>query len=246
MTTARVIMETALKNIGAGGEGEDIESPAMADTLIIFKSMVSSLSIERIFIPYIKHASFDLTGASTFSVGSGQTVNIARPVDIISVQYSDSDDVLDLQKIGTRDWEQQSVQLGIPSTFYYNDLYPIAELAFDRTVQTASGGGGFDDAYTEHFRIGYHSYLTAPVLDTDIDFPEEYDLFLINSLSVLLVPMFEADVTDRAVQILAQSAQSLKKSIKRNNSYQEEASLDKVSKGLGYRNRSRINIDRTL
>tara|TARA_R110000824_G_scaffold289852_1_gene478363 strand:- start:491 stop:1225 length:735 start_codon:yes stop_codon:yes gene_type:complete len=241
MTTARVIMKTALKQIGVGGQGEDIEAEEMADTLIMFKSLVSSLSIERLYIPHILHASFNLTGASSFAVGSGQTVNIARPIDIESVQYSDGAEIIDLDKIGARDWEQETIESGIPTKFFYNDLYPIAQLAFDKTVTTATGGGGFDDAYTEHFRIGYHAYLTAPVLDTDIVFPEEYDLSLISSLALLCIPMFEADVTDRSASILAANARGLKTIIKNNNSEPEEAELDGITQGLSSRRRYDIN-----
>lgn len=80
MTTARDIITLALKNAGVLGVGQTASAEDMNDSFTLMNDMLAQWQLKRWLIWHLLDLSCVSTGAQTYSIGPGQTINYgARP-----------------------------------------------------------------------------------------------------------------------------------------------------------------------
>ena len=88
--TAQTLIKAALRSIGAIATGETPTAAELADGLEAMRFMLRNWSSQNIRIPFTTTESVALTGATSYSWGSGGTIATARPVQIRGAYTSDN------------------------------------------------------------------------------------------------------------------------------------------------------------
>ena len=79
--TANELVTRAMKSIGVLASGETASSDEMDDAFVILNNMVDSWATERLTIYVVVRSVFDLSASTQdYTIGTGGTFNIARPV----------------------------------------------------------------------------------------------------------------------------------------------------------------------
>jgi hypothetical protein len=88
--TAQTLIKAALRSIGAIATGETPTAAELADGLEAMRMMLRNWSAQNIRIYFTTTESIALTGATSYSWGSGGTIATARPVQIRGAYTSDN------------------------------------------------------------------------------------------------------------------------------------------------------------
>jgi hypothetical protein len=191
--TARTLIESALRAINAIAVGETPTDDEMADGLQALKFMLRSWSGLNIRIYSIYQDTLAMTGASSYTIGSGGDCDTDWPVDIKGIVV-DTD--YNLRKIGEAEYRNRNLSTasGPPSFFWYNAAYPLGVIH----PFPLSGSSMVIDSLKE---------LTDPSgLTSDVEFHPAYDEAIKWNLAKRLCPEYgkpiSADIYDLARQSL--------------------------------------------
>lgn len=88
MTTALDIITRSLVTINAIQAGETPSAQEAADGLVSLNDLLESLANEGLTISEVGLESFSLTGATSYTIGSGGTFNTGRPVKVTNAYYT--------------------------------------------------------------------------------------------------------------------------------------------------------------
>ena len=180
----------ALLELGVVAAGD---APETIDTdlgLRALNRLVDQWAAERLTIYTVTRSTFAIvSGTQNYTVGSGGTVNIARPVYLDAVRFSDSSTspAVEHALISYDDTEWQRVAIKtltapLPSAYYYNPTYPTGTLSLwpAPTSSTLTG-------------VVYHPQATAEFasLDTAVALPPGYRAMIITNLALELAPSYE-------------------------------------------------------
>lgn len=185
--TVQQLITQALVNAGAIG-AEQTPAPAdLQDGLLRLRSMLRAWSAQGHMIYAVTQDNHVLTsGTASYAIGSGATIDTARPVKIKGafVRSGNVDfavNVIDESKyrgLGTK-----SLGYTYPAYLYYNPTYP------NGTIYLYPPGGG--TLYIDSLKP-----LTDPTaLAGDVEFPGEYDEAIEWGLTVRLCPSFGREPT---------------------------------------------------
>ncbi len=227
MTTARTVITDALKEIGVGGQSEDIEHEEMNDSLRKLNQMLSLWSIEGLTIPYmtittLSDGSGYTSGSSSYTIAATSAdITLERPNDINAIQLLLGNDVIDVGKLNRDEWDSRLTHSIYPCGFWYHDTYPTATVYFDGTLPA-----GYD------LRLTTDQPLGTLTLDAEISLPPEYLILMTNELAIRLIPQFEADVSERSFFVLTQAVENAKMIIQRNNAETGDVDLDPAVMGV--------------
>lgn len=78
------IVDAALRLIGAIDPGETPATAERDDAFSALNQIVSSWNIAGLGLYYTKREIFSLTGAASYTIGSAQTFNTARPIKVLT------------------------------------------------------------------------------------------------------------------------------------------------------------------
>lgn len=197
--TAQQIITQALLNVGAIAQGETPTDGDLQDGLLRLRSMLRAWSGKGQMVHFSTQDTHTLTnGTASYTIGSGATINTARPVMITSafVRTSDNIDVpvrivdeAKYQYIGNK-----TLGFTNPAYLWYNPTYP------NGTIYLYPPGGGT-------LYINSLKELTDPTtLAGSMQFPVPYDEAMEWSLTTRLCPSygreptpFMRDMADEAV-----------------------------------------------
>lgn len=189
ISTAGAIVESALKKIGALAAGETMSAEDGQDGLDAFNSLIDQDAAQRLYIYTVTRTTWTIvSGTSTYTVGTGGTVNIARPVYVEDVRVQDTapSPDLELPLVSLTDDMFQGIpqkeQIStLPTSYYYNPTYPLGTLRF-WPVPTSSTLQGVIYAAT--------AVTEFPALTTAISLPPGYRQMYIDRLAADLAPDF--------------------------------------------------------
>lgn len=215
MATYRDLITASFKRIGVVGAGQTPAPEDAADALLRLNALLDSFATERLFVPSITRTTFTIvSGTASYTVGSGGTVNVARPVFVEDVKFQDTSfsTTLELSLDMLTDQAyanipQKTTTAPYPTTFYYNPTYTstgFATLTF-WPVPTSSTLQGV--LYAPQTLVQVSS------LDTTMTLQPGYQWFLQEQLAVSLAPEFGVQTPPDLVQ----SAREAKANIKRAN-----------------------------
>ena len=107
--TANDLIGRTLRSIGVLASGETATSNEVSDALTILNNMVDTWGTERLTIYTVARTAFNLTSSTQdYTIGSGGTFNIARPVWIVAAW----------QQIGIK-----GTTSTYPTAFYYDKTW---------------------------------------------------------------------------------------------------------------------------
>lgn len=235
--TCTDLIAAALKRIGVLQAGEAASGEDTADAFLRLNDLVDSFAAERLVIYTVARTVWTITsGTSTYTVGTGGTVNTARPVFVDAIKYvetSTSPDLeLELDNLtdeAYRNIPQKGLTAVYPTAAYYNPTYAggFATLTLwpGPTSTTLQGVLYAPQAISE---------FALP--STAISLPPGYKLMLRENLAVALWPeWFTGEPVPPALQ---READRTKKLIKTANVHLVDLSSDPgaliQSSGYGY------------
>lgn len=132
------IVDSALRKIGVLAAGESPEYQDSADALDALNDLLDQWATERLEIYSITRTTWTIvSGTSTYTVGTGGTVNIARPVYIENLNFQDTASTPTLEYKMNRLTDDayaalplKTLQATLPQSWYYNPTFPLGTLTF--------------------------------------------------------------------------------------------------------------------
>lgn len=194
-------------------------SPTTAQKTSALEDLNSFLGIlngSGLLVPYRTKEDLTLTiSTNKHTIGSGGDIGTVRPLKIFGGYIRDSNSKDYIIKADLTMEEYNSIidktTEGRPARMFYIPGYPLGSLYFDRAT---------DYAYT--LSLDCEKPITEIAIDTAFVIAEEYRLFLIYNLAVILASDKNVDLHPSILKI----AKDTMKMVKRNNSIIEPAQID--------------------
>jgi hypothetical protein len=213
MSTVLEIVTESLRKIGSR---DTTNTTLLSNGMTALSRLLSSW--EEILIPYTTVDSLTLTvGTSSYTIGSGGTINTVRPISIVSA-YIRSSDGYDFEvntKLSRRDYDlvYDKDFAGRPTSLFYNPTNPLGYIYFDSAPSEA-----------ETFYMTSYKPITAYTALTDtILQPIEYEKAMIYNLAIDLA---EENNIQCIASVYQQAKILLDKIVTRNSEPTSKAKLD--------------------
>ena len=196
--TAETLIKSALRTIGAIASGETPTTDEYADGLEAMKFMFRHWSSRNIKLYFTTQDVIPLTGASSYTIGTGGACNSARPSSIrgayIGVSGGTSYPVTIIDEDKFRSISLKTLP-GPAAYLWYNPEYPLGKI----WLWPVGSGTLYVDSLKP---------LTEPSsITSSISFPPEYDEAIKYNLALRLCPEFGKEpsqmVTAFAIAALA-------------------------------------------
>lgn len=227
MATVQDWVTEALEELGLIGAGD---TPSSADSDFAFRRFnrfIDRCKAERMAYPLpLVRTTWTITQTASFTVGSGGTVNVARPVYVDHVSYQDpalsTPEEIPLTPL-TDDayaaWPMKTQTSTLPTAFYYSPTFAssLATL-YLLPIATTSLTGVL--------------YAPSPVaeyaaLTTSVVLPPGYHEFFVTNLAVALASGFKVPVDPE----LRERARESKATVKRSNTRLMDMSIEAAALG---------------
>jgi hypothetical protein len=202
-TTRNELIDKALLNVGAVGEGETPSSTKYSNAAYLLNILVKAWANDGMPLWAIKHTSFSLTATTSYSIGTGATVNAVRPIRIHSAFIRDSSNAtlptdIPLQIYTRQEYDDISSKqsTGSPTVLYYD---PQGGATATGTIHLWPK----PDATAIANKTVYIRYQ-RPYEDFDAsadepDFPQQWYLPVLWYLSWMLAPSYGIPLEERTV-----------------------------------------------
>ena len=222
MTTSLDIITRSLKDLGILDPIETAEAEMANDGLVFLNDLLESWSNEGLTVYTQTQSTLTLTGALSYTVGSGGTFNTARPVVPSSAFYSSGGidypvDIVTLEQYNSIPYKSDTG--GIPLYIAFNTAVPLSTMY----IYPASTSGTLT-------LVSQKPLTALALLTTVLAFPNGYERALRLALSVEMMPTY--GVQNQQIIAMAEKA---KKDIKRIN-YRPSTSDVNVPAGKDYNN----------
>lgn len=215
MTTVTQVLTRAAKAIRYLGRGQTLTANDATDALACFNAMLDSWSNENLMSYVVLENSFTLTvNVSQYTVGSGGTVNVTRPLNITQAYVQDTNGNNYIMNLRTRDWWNQignrsaTITSQIPTDLFYDPQYPLGVINIFPTPLIA---------YTVFFDYT-QDQVDYTTLTTTISLPEGYEEAYVKNLALQMISEgFPAMLSDKEMAVLVDAARTAKANVKRTN-----------------------------
>lgn len=209
MTTARDLIKAAYRKINILGQGSSLTSEEANDGLSALNAMLASWSTQGALIYTETKETFSLTGALSYTIGSGGDFNTSIPVEILAAYVTYSEIDYPVQVIDSSEYAliSNKDEPGTPTQLYFDSNYPLANIYlwpinFSSTTLTL---------------ISLKQLTNFSSLDTDFTMPPEYERAIIHNLAVELAPEYEREASMTVKRIAKQSLDWIRAQNKKNN-----------------------------
>lgn len=209
MTTARDIVKAAHRKINILGQGSTLTAEEANDGLEAMNDMIASWSTQKALIFTETKETFNLTGALSYTIGSGQDFDTTIPRSILSAYatyagYDHPVQVIDANEFASISDKDLS---GVPTQLYFDSNYPTATIY----LYPINYGG------TTLTLISLKPLTEFASLDTVYSMPPEYKRALIHNLAVEIAPEFEREASTTVKRIAKQSLDWVRQQNTKNN-----------------------------
>lgn len=209
MTTARQLIKDSLRKIHALGTGQTLDGDEANDALGVFNDMLSELSIEHAGVYQETKETFNLTGASSYTIAVGGDFNTESPLEIVSAFQTQGSTDYPLTQYGEKEYAniaQKDIEGFAGGIFYYDANYPTANLYLTPVPTT-----GTITLYSRKYLTGFTD------LDTVYAFPAFYRNMLVYNGAVALSSEYEREASPTVQGIAKSSKRKVKAQNKKNN-----------------------------
>ena len=213
MPTARDIITGALAQIQVYALGEQVTNADIATGFDVVNAMLDSWSNENLTCYAISEQTFNLqVGVSAYTIGSGGTVNLTRPLKIkngpgCAYLLDQNGDKYPINVVTQDQWNlitQPNTDSDLPSTLFYDPQYPLGIINV------------YPAPYST-FPIYFDSYLQLTEfssLSAVLSLPPGYKKAIQDNLAIELAPYFPSA---KLTPALAKAASASKANVKRTN-----------------------------
>jgi hypothetical protein len=209
MTTARDLIKDALRKIHVLGKGQSLDDDEADDALRLLNSMLAMWSVQGDLVFTSSKETFSLTGAGTYTIGSGLDFSTVAPLYITSAYVTTGSTDYDLHRIDDTEYSaisQKTIASSIPEYYYYDGnptariyLYPVDSGATSITINSVKPLTSF------------------ATLDTVYDMPAEYEIAIVYNLAVLIAPEYEKEPAFIVSRTANRSLEGIRAQNNRNN-----------------------------
>lgn len=170
MSTAGSIIRRALRLINVLASGENPSADEQADALEAMNDMIDSWRNESLMVYALRDEAFAVSGAASYTIGSGGVFNTTRPVRIESAFIRQGDIDYPIRVAGAKEWfgiSDKTTASDYPDWLYYEPsmslgkifLYPVPSTGTLHLV-TWVPLGELTASETVAFPPGYREALT--------------------------------------------------------------------------------------
>lgn len=211
MPTARRLITRAMLRAGILTKTQAPSADEAADALDTLNDILGMTANDSLMCYARLVESFPLTGnVATYTIGSGQTFDTARPTAIVSAYVRQGN--VDYEVVPLRDTSYDrdiglKTLTGMPEGYFYDNGSPTARITFYPTP---------DEGYTVYLRM--EKPITSFTLDTDVELPPGWNEYLINRLAVTLQPEYGLPADQNIYSFAEQAKAAIKGQVARNRS----------------------------
>lgn len=212
MTTSVLdIVTGAAKKIGVIFKSEALDADEANDGLIALNNMLDTWSLDNLTTYSYTLENFLLTGAASYTIGTGGVFNTSRPVNIVTAVVRIGSIDYDLTPITEEQYQldiaSKSITSPIPRFITYDNGYPLGTI---KMYAVPSAGGTL-------FLQSNKPLSNLSALTTVVDLPPGWKRALIHNLAIDIAPDYGAEVTASVQQIAKTSLGAIKRSTSINN-----------------------------
>ena len=198
----------ALLDLGVLAVGEAPTDTEAQDALRRLNDLLETWNLQSLLIYSVDETTKVLTGATSYTIGLGGDINVARPVRIDKAAYrvTVGGTILDFPLEPLTDQQYESIALKsltttLPGWFYYDQAFPLGNIFLWPKATTA-------DTLVLWF---WHALSSFANLTATVTFPPGYARALRLNLAVELgISYRDAPVTDRLLSAAQESKGWLK------------------------------------
>jgi hypothetical protein len=222
MTTAADIIRRAAIALGYLGRTETLSAGDANDGLTAFNAMLDSWVGESLMSYVTLQRSFPLVAnTAQYTIGSGGTINSARPYDILQAFVRDSNNNDYPMSIVPRyNWNQigqKTITSQIPDTLFYDPQYPLGVINIFPVPLLA---------YTVYFD-SVQNQIDFSDLTTSLSAPDGYERAYVFNLALELMSVgFPCLLGPNELARLTANASDAKANVKRQNIKEVKAEYD--------------------
>jgi len=202
MATVTSLVKLALKDAGVIGGRETPTDDEMQDALDTLNQMLAMWRTQSLTVYCQKSETLAVTGATSYTIGTGGNLNVERPVGVDGVFWRLNDVDLPLTPIHSfEDYQDIGVKnlQGTPSAFYYRPAYPLGVL-FVTPIPTEG---------TLYLTLKQPMPVYTTIND-DISLPPEYEGAIRWNLASMLCATFGMPITPEIDRYARQTKRALK------------------------------------
>lgn len=224
MATVRDLLTGALKSLTVLGEGDTATAQQITDALDVFNELVDHWNTKVLTLHQVKETSFTLTGAASYTIGPGGTINTTRPESIDRAWYRRDSIDYPIAILDAAQWagiEEKSLSSGWPTDIYYETDSPLGKIW---TYPLSNAGSIY---------LQTHELLTEATADTVVSLPSGYRKALRYNLAIDLAPQFGVEPSQAVVKAARESLADVKS---RNNRNRKPSACIEVAENYGRNN----------
>jgi len=206
MTTVATVINLALKDIGIVGVGQTASAEDANDALTTLNQMLAQWQVDGLAVYTLKDISFTATGATSYTIGTGGTIDRARVDDVRAGFYRLNNSDYPLTVIDSfLDYELiiSKSQISPPYALHYQPTYPLGTLYL---YPSPSSG-------EIHLTI-YEEFTEYAATSDDLALPKKYELAVRYSLAEILKISYPGADPRQDISIAAAKARRV---LKRSN-----------------------------
>lgn len=206
MTTASDLINGALRDVGALASGETATAEDTSDALELLNHLLGQWQATGLNVYALKDVSFAVTGAASYTIGTGGNVAVARPVSVEAAFWRSGDLDYPLTVINAfQDYQRigDKTLTGVPGAIYYLPSYSLGKVYAYPMPTTGD----------LHLTVKEALQTFASASET-VTLPPEYMLALRYSLAELLKISYPEAQPRFDIEKAAKTARTI---IKRNN-----------------------------
>ena len=210
MATAQDIIKGAMQKLGLVRKGETIDGDEGADGLVALNDMLASWSNESLLAVARVRENFTLTvGVGSYTIGTSQTFNTARPIHIVSAFIREGDLDYPLEIIPDEKYAEigdKSDTSNIPAVLNYDNGYANGTIRLAPVPSVAN-----------QLHIFSEKQITAvSALSSTVDFPPGWSEAMKWNLAMRLAPEYGVPVTEEIKYFADQSLGNIKRGVLKN------------------------------
>lgn len=226
MTTGVQLISQALRSIGALGATETADGDTAANTLATLNQMLDAWSSNRLMIFTEGKLTHTLTGAGSYTIGSGGDIDTTRPVFIKEVFINNGSRDYGLTKIGETEYARVSNKTAtsnLPSFYYYDGGFPLGTI---RLTPLDTAG------YTLNLYV--RQPLSSIALDDTLSLPPAYEEAIKYNLGIRLAPEYQVQLSADYRDIAEDGRELIKRSNRLNNKLMTDVDIALLSNYYGF------------
>lgn len=215
MTTALQLITGAARLIGIVRKGEALDNDEAMDGLTALNDMLASWSNNGLLTVSRVWEYFTVSAATSYTIGSGQSLNTTRPIKIVAAFFRSGDIDYPLEIISDEQYESitlKTLQSDFPCYLNYDNAYPYG------TIRLYPQGAGQLHLLSEK-PIGNIASLT-----TTVDLPPGWNRAIRSNLAIEMEPEYGVGVPPAVVKMATDSLASISLAIAKNRPIKAERS----------------------